>query len=129
MKYAFNGKTINIPDDEINRNIKGLKITKEEAIQVWLEDNEYLENEEQTALVEKSKSVKIRHEARSIDPSKPRKPRTTKISDEKHQLFADLLNFLQENYENVSILNENKLISIKIGEKNFKLDLIEQRKK
>ena len=33
-----------------------------------------------------------------------------------------------ENYENVEVLNENKLICVKIGEKSFKIDLIEQKK-
>ena len=59
MKYTLNnGKTVNIPDAEIEKNASLLEITKEEAIQMWLEDNEYLENEEQTALDKKSQSCK-----------------------------------------------------------------------
>jgi hypothetical protein len=33
-----------------------------------------------------------------------------------------------ENGRNYEILKENKLICVKIGDKNFKIDLIEQRK-
>ena len=50
-----------------------------------------------------------------------------KISDEKQKLFAEILANLKENHENVEILKENKLIQVKIGEKVFKIDLIEQR--
>ena len=46
MKYKLkNGKEINIPEDEIANNMKGLDLTREEAIEVWLEDNEYEVNE------------------------------------------------------------------------------------
>ena len=36
---------------------------------------------------------------------------------------------LTENYENVTVLKENKLFEVKIGDKTFKLDLIQQRDK
>jgi putative endonuclease len=56
------------------------------------------------------------------------KPRTVKISDEKQKLFAEILSNLEYDYgKNVEILKENKLIQVKIGEKVFKIDLIEQR--
>ena len=41
MKYNFKDKIINIPDVEILANMKHLMLTQEEAIMVWLEDNEY----------------------------------------------------------------------------------------
>ena len=63
MRYTLaNGKTISIPDDEIKANMK-LGITEDEAVEMWLEDNEYEVNEEQTALEEKAKGVKIDHGA------------------------------------------------------------------
>lgn len=47
MRYTLeNGKTINIPDKEIENHMKILELSKEEAIQLWLEDNEYEINEE-----------------------------------------------------------------------------------
>ena len=60
-----------------------------------------------------------------------RKPKTVKISDEKMALFQSILTNLENcplvKSENVQILKENKLISVQIGEKIFKIDLIEQR--
>ena len=127
MQYKVNNKTINIPDSEINNSMKALDLTKEEAIQLWLEDNDYEENEEQNALDEKAKKVKIQHGAVEEKP-KTAKPRTVKISDEKKQLFHTIYSAILE-YENsnVEILKENKLFQIKIGEKIFKVDVIEQR--
>lgn len=130
MKYTLsNGKTVNIPDAEIEKNASLLEITKEEAIQMWLEDNEYLENEEQTALDKKAKAVKIQHGASAQDKErKPAKERTIKVSDEKKQLFHTVYSALLEyGASNVQILKENKLFSIQINGKTFKIDLIEQR--
>ena len=45
MRYTLtDGKTISIPDAEIEANMK-LGISKEEAVEMWLEDNEYEVNE------------------------------------------------------------------------------------
>ncbi len=45
MRYDFNGKTINIPDAELEKSMKLLGLSKEEAIEMYLEDEGYLENE------------------------------------------------------------------------------------
>lgn len=129
MVYKLdNGKTANIPDNEIEKTMKLLELTKEEAIQLWLEDNEYLENEEQAELDARAKKVKINHGAGAAERKKSDKPRTVKISDEKKALFSTVFDNLQTVFgENIQILKENKLISVKIGEKTFKIDIIEQR--
>lgn len=130
MKYTLeNGKTVNIPDTEIEKNMKLLEISKEDAIEMWLEDEGYLDNEEQNELDEKAKKVKINHGASAIDKTqKEKKPRQKVASDEKQALFTEILNTLTGVYgENVKIEKENKLILVKIGEKCFKVDLIEQR--
>lgn len=129
MKYNHNGKTINIPDVDIEKIMKGLEVDKEEAIEIWLEDNEYEINEEQEALHQVAKQVKINHGARADQPQKDKRERTVKISDEKQAFFQNLRDFLTENYENVTVLKENKLFEVKIGDKTFKLDLIQQRDK
>ena len=131
MKYTLdNGKGVNIPDKEIEKSMKALELTKEEAIQMWLEDNDYEVNDEQVALDEKAKKVKINHGASAIDKTeqKEKKPRVVKISDEKQALFGEIYQNLVDIYgESVEIVKENKLLTVKIGSKTFKLDLIEQR--
>ena len=67
--------------------------------------------------------------AQSDKPKKDSKPRTFVVSDEKQRLFQDIFSNLAEIYgESAKIEKENKLIFVKIDEKVFKIDLIEQRK-
>ena len=131
MRYTLpNGKNVNIPDDEIKKSMKALDLSKEDAIQMWLEDNDYEVNEEQAELDAKAKKVKIDHGASAIDKSekKEKKPRPKVASDEKKELFDEIFSNLQDVYkQNAQIVKENKLITVKIGEKVFKIDLIEQR--
>lgn len=131
MKYTLeNGKVINIPDSEIKHHMKSLDLTENEAIQLYLEDEGYLDNEELEELDSKAKKVKIQHQATSTEKveNKEKKPRTVKISDEKQGLFDNIYHFLVETYGgSVEIVKENKLLTLKIGEKTFKIDLIEQR--
>lgn len=130
IKYEFNGKKLNIPKAEIEKSMKVLGLSLTDAIQMWLEDEGYLENEEQENLCKLAKENKITatiHQASGKTEKKQSKPRTVKISDEKQALFKDLVDFLTESNQNVEILKENKLIQVKIGEKTFKIDLIEQR--
>ena len=75
----------------------------------------------------KQKEIKVNVGARS-EKKTERKPKTIKVSDEKTQIFNDLLKFLTENYD-FSVLKDNKLIEISYNGKKFKLDLIETRQK
>ena len=137
MIYKFNGKNIKIDDKQLENLMKNLDLTKDEAIQMYLEDEGYLDNEEQLELDKKAKESGIMrtiHEAKDIkkekkEKKKATKPKTVKVSDEKQGLFVDILENLQENYEKVEVLKQNKLIQVQIGEKIFKIDLIEQRPK
>lgn len=131
MKYTLpNGKTVNVPDSEIKNYMSKYELSENEAIQLYLEDEDLLENAELEELDSKAKKVKINHGASAVDKTekKEKKPRTVKISDEKQQLFDNIYHFLVETYGgSVDILKENKLLTLKIGEKTFKVDLIEQR--
>jgi hypothetical protein len=129
MKYTLeNGKAVNIPDKEIEKNMKLLEISKEEAVEMWLCDHDFEDNEELEELDTKASKVKINHGAGTNERKKSDKPRTVKTSDEKKELFSTIFTNLQENFgENAQVLKENKLISLKIGEKTFKIDIIEQR--
>lgn len=128
MRYDFNGKMIVIPDNEIDKLVKNLEITKDEAIEVWLCDNGFDEDEEQENLDKTAKKVHIDKDIVQKSVKKERKKPEKKVSDEKKVLFNQIFDNLKQIYgENVEILNENKLISVKIAEKTFKIDLIEQR--
>lgn len=123
-----NGKNVNIADKEIEKAMKSLELTREEAIEMILDDMGLTENEEQKALDEKAKKVKINHQASADKEVKDKKPRTSKVTEEKQLLFSELCNFLREKEFDFEILKENKLISINLGTENFKIDLINTRK-
>lgn len=129
MKYKLeNGKTVNIPDKEIENLKTSLELSEKDAIELWLCDNDYETDENQQELDEKAKKVKINHEIAPAKSKKERKPPIKKVSDEKKQLFDEILSDLEDVYrENVQVLTENKLIQVKIGDKTFKIDVIEKR--
>lgn len=135
MKYEYNGKTLNIPDDFIQNAMKNLSIDEDEAIQLWLEDNDYEINEEQMALDAKAKAnVKVANivKARAAEPAKKKTQRehVKKEDPTKEGVIAALAKALPElaNAGNVTIVNAGKLITFTIGEDTYKLDLVRQRK-
>lgn len=134
MRYTFsNGKSINIPDDELERISAGLGVSRSEAVGIWLEDAEYEINEEQEALNNAATKVKIDHGAEETKRGRKKgTPRTIKISDEKKELFSTILQNLDRAEgvyrQNIEVLKENKLIRVRIGDKTFKIDIIEERK-
>lgn len=131
MKYTLdNGKSVNIPTKEIENLMSSLGLSQADAIDLWLCDNDYEEDEEQAELDEKAKKIKINKDIVLKKSKKERKPPKKVVSSEKQTLFNDILNHLTENYgENVKILTENKLISIEINGKIFKIDVIQTRQK
>jgi hypothetical protein len=134
MKYNLaDGRVIKIPDDEIEKSMQKLELTREEAIDLWLEDNEYEINEEQQELDDKAKKVKIQHDAGTNVGKKTQKERIVKVSDEKKALFDVILTNLDRcegvEREKITVLKENKLIQCTINGKVFKIDVIEQRPK
>lgn len=132
MDYIFKGKRLRIPDKEIEQNMKVLSLSKEEAIQLWLEDNEYLENEEQIALDKKAKDNRITatiHQASSKEVrKKTQKERVRKENPTKEMVIAEIAKILPSFAKDIQILNKSKLISFKIGEESYEIDLKQKRK-
>lgn len=126
MTYNFNGKNVRIPDAEIEKNIEILNISKEEAIQMWLEDEGYLENETVEELTEKAKINKVNHEAKSEKPRKSVK-RERKPDEEKENLIKIVAESLENAGFTVEITNKAKIIEFCVGENRYKLDLIRKR--
>jgi hypothetical protein len=132
LKYTLkNGRSVIVSDKDVEKLMATLSISKEDAIDLWLDDNGYQVNEIAKELDEKASKVHIDREIVQKTSKKERKKPEIKVSDEKKELFNAILWHLQEIYdqpnENVEILNENKLISVKIGDKTFKIDVIQTR--
>ena len=125
---AKNGTTHVIPDEKIDEMVENLDLSIQEAIDLWFEDNGIQTNEEQDELDKKAKKNGFKLSNLSEEPSKKKgAPRTVNSSDEKKELFQNILKNLKNSYENVTILNENKLIEVKINEKTFKINITENR--
>ena len=120
MKYNLNGKIINISDAELAKNMKALDISKDEAIQMFLEDEGYLENEEVEALTAKAKANKINHEAKADKPRK-KTVRERKPDAEKEKLIEILTKCLTNEGFEAKITNKSKLIEFSVGENQYKL--------
>lgn len=129
MRYTLdNGKSVNIPKSEIEKLMSSLELSEKDAIDLWLCDNNLEEDEEQIELDEKASKVRIDKDIIQKKPKKERKKPEKKVSDAKKELFNEILSDLKDVYkENIEVLNENKLISVRIGEKLFKIDVIETR--
>jgi len=127
-----NGKSVSIPTKEIDNLMSTLGITENEAVELWLTDNGYEENEEQAELDEKASKVRIDKDAYTETEKKPRKKPEIKVSDEKKALFDSILTNLTRcegvELENIKVLNENKLIEVRINGITFKIDLVQCRK-
>ena len=126
MVYNFNGKNIRIPDDEISANMKRFQLTQQEAIDMWLFDNDYEENEEAEELTAKAKENKVNHEAKSDKKRKTAK-RERKPDEEKENLIKMLTECLENAGIDAKITNKSKIIEFSIGKNDYKLDLIKKR--
>ena len=131
MEYKTKkGKKVNIPDDEIDTLVDKLDLSIAEACELWLEDNALQVNEEQEELDKKAKASRITatiHEAKATKERKERKV-VRKEDTTKESIIKALAERLEELATEVKIENVGKLITFKLGEDSFKLDLIRQRK-
>lgn len=131
MKYNFNDKIINIPDKDIEKAMKSLDLTQEQAIEMWLEDEGYLDNEEQLELCQKAKENKITstiHQAKAETPKKKaQKERVRKENPTKEKVIAKTAEMLQEFAENVQITNVGKMIYFELDGNRYEFNLIQKR--
>lgn len=136
MTYTFNTKKINIPDSTIEVYMKNLDVSRDEAIQIYLEDEGYLENEEQEQLEKKAKDNRITatiHQASAIDKvarakQKTQKERCKRENPTKEMVITEIAKILPAFATNIQIVNTGKLISFSIAGNDFELDLKQKRK-
>lgn len=127
MNYEINGKNVRIPDDWIAKNMKILEISKEEAIQMWLEDEGYFTNETVEELTQKAKAngtAKVK--AKSMKARKTG-TRERKPDKEKEKIVEILENALKNAGFDAEIINKSKIIEFSCGDNHYKLDLIKKR--
>ena len=123
-----NGKVVKVATDWVNKSMKALNTDIEDVLLMWLEDNDYLENEELEELDKKAKANKPKQVAKSSTERKKvvreRKPNPTK-----ELIIGSIAKMLRDIATDVNIENVGKIITFKVDNKEFKLDLIEKRVK
>jgi hypothetical protein len=121
---------VKIPREEIERTMKGLGCSEDDACWIWCEDNGKIDNDEQNELDKKAKENRITatiHQARA-ETTKERKKVERKPDPTKESIIATLAESLADMVENVKIVNIGKLIEFDFQGEHYKLDLIRQRK-
>ncbi len=130
MIYKLGNKNIKIPDEEISKNMRILEISKDEAIQMYLEDEGYIINETVEELTKKAKENKTaKINAKSAEKRKKPIKRERKPDEEKENLIKILAAALENEGIKAEITNKSKIIEFSVENNEYKLDLIKKRAK
>lgn len=142
--YEINGKYVDITLDNdrvvrvdksyLDNMVAALEIDMDEAVLTYLEDEEYEINDEQEQLTKKAKENRITatiHQAEDRTKERKKAVRTVKENPTKEMVITNLVEKLKEieDVKNIIIENKSKIITFNIGNKSFKIDLIERRKR
>ena len=138
-KFVIDGKVVVITLEDgrevkastkyLENMVKNLGIDMEEAVLTWLEDEEYLINEEQEELNKASKGTRVGSVVGAkAKKQKTQKERAKKENPTKEMIIAEIAKVLPNFAENIVVENAGKLITFSIGEDEFKLDLVQRRK-
>ena len=119
-----NGKTVNIPDAELAENMKALGISKEEAIDMWLFDNDYEDNEEVEEMTVKAKAVK-RYEKRDAPRKTVKKER--KVDEEKKELLNLCRIPIEGAGGHVTNIKNEAEFSFTFGNNSYTIKLVKHR--
>lgn len=133
MIVKVKNKEVKVPDKEIKNLMDKLELTEQEAIQTWLEDEGYEVNEEVERLTAKAKAngtARINARANVENKKTTRERKANPVKEEIIQILANALKNSQNLPINaIKIENIGKIITFKVENREFKLDLIEKRQK
>lgn len=123
------GKVVKCSTEWANRAMKSLETDMEDVLLMWLEDNNYLVNEEQEELDKQAKGqVKILNKSEKPKAKTPRE-RTQKSQPEKEFLITNFQELLWAlpGVDNIICENKAKLITFDYKGASYKLDLVQKR--
>jgi hypothetical protein len=130
-----NDKVVKVGKVYIERCVEKLDIDMEDALLTWLEDEGYMENldqEELCDLAKENKSHKVVNAKVEKEPTKKtQKERVAKSNPDKEYIVGVVAEFLEEivGKDNINIENKAKLITFNYKGEDYKLDLVQKRKK
>ena len=126
-----NDKKVKVSKKWVDISMQNLDTDMEDVLLMWLEDNGYLANEDQEELDKKAKANKIKLDAKATEPKKKtQKERVAKENPTKELIINTIAKAL-ENLDifNLTIENKTKLITFTFNNEDFKVDLVQKRKK
>lgn len=122
----INGKAVKIPMPDIVNYMQKLELTQDEAIELWLTDNDYLDNEEVDRLSQQAKDNKTN--LRADTGERKKREVTKKENPTKEGIIKEVAATLEKiGAVNIKITNISKLIEFEMDGNNFKLDLVQKR--
>lgn len=135
-EYKVNGKVIEITLDNdkvvkcstewVEKSMKALNTDIEDVLLMFLEDNDYIVNEEQEELDKQAKG-KVKLVANSEKPKKTPKERVQKENPTKELIIQTIANALQSlDITDLNIENKAKLITFNYNNESFKVDLVQK---
>lgn len=116
-------------EQQIEQYMKSLQISREEAEQLYEDDQEDYIGEEGEQMTEKAKEIR-RYEQSA--EKKERKPREKKIDAEKVAIVDFVWGCMLNNthimeFDNVNVINAQKEITFRVGENEYSLTLTKHR--
>ena len=127
------GKSIAIPDNEIDKLVEKLECSIAEAIDVYLSDNDIINNQQQQQLNEKAADIKTSNIVKAkatTPPKKTQKERVTKPDEKKEFIISTVAAALEKISDcDVTITDKRKVITFNYQGELFKFDLTRTRAK
>ena len=122
----INGKAVKIPMPDITNYMQKLELTQDEAIELWLTDNDYVDNDEVDRLSKLAKDNKTN--LRADMGERKKREVTKKENPTKEGIIKEVAATLEKiGAVNIKITNISKLIEFEMDGNNFKLDLVQKR--
>ena len=125
-----NGKVVKVDKKWAQLSMEKLETDLEDVLLMYLEDNDYLENDAQNDL-DQSAKANVKVIAKTEKPKKKtQRERVVKENPTKELIISKLTSALQEidNISNVNVENKAKLITFTLNNEDFKVDLVQKRK-
>lgn len=123
------GKVVKVATKWVEETMKALETDMEDVLLMWLEDNDYLVNEELEELDKQAKENKPKQNAKSSTERK-KSTRERKPNPVKENIISGLADALHKlDATDIEIVNVGKIITFKVDSREFKLDLSEKRVK
>jgi hypothetical protein len=123
-----NDKVVKVSKKWVENTMEQLDTDLEDVLLMWLEDNDYLVNEDQQELDQVAKENKVKVNAKEKVARKST-PRERKPNPTKENIIKVVAETLETIATDVNIENIGKIITFKVDNKEFKLDLTEKRVK